>query len=187
MTNGEKIKEIFPNMNFGTLAQDDVIVNKNYSNNDEPQVFIPKRVWNAEYKETNAKKDLAVDAVSRKELLKIFEDKFWELQRVKHIKENECAKDIQLGVNYCINILKELSSVTPQEPRWIPVSERLPEEGGGYLITNNIEIIAGKEPAREVRKNYFCINSQKWLYENDDVIAWMPLPKAYMPQESEEE
>ena len=52
MTIGEKIKEIFPNMNFGTLAQDDVIVNKDYSNNDEPQVFIPQRVWNAEYKES---------------------------------------------------------------------------------------------------------------------------------------
>jgi len=55
MTNGEKIKEIFPNMNFGTLTQDDVIVNKDYSNNDEPQVFIPKRVWNAEYKEPTTK------------------------------------------------------------------------------------------------------------------------------------
>lgn len=51
MTNGEMIQSMFPNMNFGTLAQDDVIVNKDYSNNDEPQVFIPQRVWNAEYKE----------------------------------------------------------------------------------------------------------------------------------------
>ena len=53
MTNGEVIQSMFPNMNFGTLAQDDVIVNKDYSNNDEPQVFIPKRVWDAEYKKPN--------------------------------------------------------------------------------------------------------------------------------------
>ena len=51
MTNGEMIQSMFPNMNFGTLAQDDVIVNRDYSNNDEPQVFIQKSVWNAEYKE----------------------------------------------------------------------------------------------------------------------------------------
>ena len=49
-TNGDVIKAMFPNVNFGTLAQDDVIVNKDYSNNDEPQVFIPIRVWNAPYK-----------------------------------------------------------------------------------------------------------------------------------------
>lgn len=68
----------------------------------------------------------------------------------------------------------------PKEPNeWIPVSERLPKEGGDYLTTNVVEIIAGKEPAREVRKNFFCIYSKKWLYENDEVIAWMPLPKAY--------
>ncbi len=51
MTNGEKIQSMFPDINFGTLAQDDMIVNKDYSNNDEPQVFIPKEVWDAEYKE----------------------------------------------------------------------------------------------------------------------------------------
>lgn len=49
-TNGDIIKVMFPNMNFGTLAQDDVIVNKDYSNNDEPQVFIPIRVWYAPYR-----------------------------------------------------------------------------------------------------------------------------------------
>lgn len=51
MTNGEKIQSMFPKMNFGTLAQNDVIVNKDYSNNDEPQVFIPIKVWKSEYKE----------------------------------------------------------------------------------------------------------------------------------------
>lgn len=68
MTNGEKIQSMFPNMNFGTLAQDDVIVNKDYSNNDEPQVFIPIRVWNAEYKEPADKKDLAVETKKLKDI-----------------------------------------------------------------------------------------------------------------------
>lgn len=50
-TIGDTVKAMFPNINFGTLAQDDVIVNKDYSSNDEPQVFIPIKVWNAPYKE----------------------------------------------------------------------------------------------------------------------------------------
>ena len=55
------------------------------------------------------------DAVSRKELLKIYEDRFLELQKIKHLKDNKGAEDRQMGVNYCINILKELPSVTPAE------------------------------------------------------------------------
>lgn len=53
------------------------------------------------------------DAVSRAELLKIYEDRFTELQKLKHLKDNKGAEDRQMGVNYCINILKELPPVTP--------------------------------------------------------------------------
>lgn len=52
------------------------------------------------------------DAVSRKELLKIFEDRFLELQKLKQLKDNKGAEDRQMGVNYCINILKELPPIT---------------------------------------------------------------------------
>ena len=55
------------------------------------------------------------DAISRQELLKIYEDRFLELQKLKHLKDNKGAEDRQMGVNYCINVLKELSSVTPQQ------------------------------------------------------------------------
>jgi len=54
------------------------------------------------------------DAVSRKKLLKIYEDRFTELQKLKHLKDNKGAEDRQMGVNYCINILKELPPVTPK-------------------------------------------------------------------------
>jgi len=50
ITVGKMIETMFPNVNFGTLAQDDMIVNKDYSNNNEPQVFIPIKVWNSPYK-----------------------------------------------------------------------------------------------------------------------------------------
>ena len=56
----------------------------------------------------------AIDCVERERLLKIYEDRFFELQKMKHLKENKGAEDRQLGVNYCINILREMPSVTPQ-------------------------------------------------------------------------
>ena len=66
----------------------------------------------------------------------------------------------------------------PEQPKWIPVSKELPEKGGDYLVTISFDIGA-EEPVREVYKGFFCALSQKWLNRDEDVIAWMPLPKPY--------
>ena len=53
------------------------------------------------------------DCISRKEALKLFEDRFIELQKVHQ-------KDKQYGINWCINTLKDLPSVNPQKiGHWI--------------------------------------------------------------------
>ena len=115
---------------------------------------------------SNTKDDLGVDCISRQELLKIYEDRFTELQKLKHLKDNKGAEDRQMGVNYCINILKELPPVTPQEPRWIPISEKLPEEDVAYLVTVKQGYVM---PALWVG------NAENWK----EVTAWMPLPQPY--------
>lgn len=53
------------------------------------------------------------DSVNRADLLKQFEDRFIELQKLKHIKENKSLEDEQLGVNWCINTLKDMPPATP--------------------------------------------------------------------------
>ena len=58
-----------------------------------------------------------------------------------------------------------------QEPRWIPISKRLPEE---YTYT------LWCATSGEVRSDYF--NGKYWLEAKRycyEVIAWMPLPKPY--------
>lgn len=88
----------------------------------------------------------------------------------------------------------ENSSENPN--KWIPVSERLPEEYGEYLITWTtsqskrpfIGISEGEETLEyDHEHNRFKF---KWLlddyikvYPNVEVIAWMPLPEPYEPQE----
>ena len=59
-------------------------------------------------------------------------------------------------------------------PRWIPVSEKLPEENGGYLVT--------------VKRGYVTTalwvgNAENWK----EVTAWMPLPEPYKAESEDKE
>lgn len=73
----------------------------------------------------------------------------------------------------------------PSEPHWIPVSERLPEENGFYLVTVNAQI----RPVRIYGYAPWEMDEERkyWLSDCDDhshvfnhfVKAWMPLPESY--------
>ena len=89
------------------------------------------------------------------------------------------------------NMLIDYMERMEKEPerKWIPVSERLPEDGCGVLVTvngkhNNIIFVNALEIA-EYR------NTEGWIIEgyldwlDPDVTAWMPLPEPY--KESKEE
>ena len=74
--------------------------------------------------------------------------------------------------------LSLLPPVNPQEPKWTPVSERLPEEDDFYLVTAKVG-------------NELIIDISEYTPKNDfwdiphEIVAWLPLPKPYEPQESE--
>ena len=65
--------------------------------------------------------------------------------------------------------------VDSNEPHWIPVTERLPKEGGNYLVSGKWE--SGKESVGDcefsVEDGYF---QTAW---NFDVLAWRELPEPY--------
>ena len=63
--------------------------------------------------------------------------------------------------------------VDSNEPHWIPVTERLPETTGEYLVTK-----------REMYTHRLIVDiamyfvNDRW-HKADPVIAWMPLPEPY--------
>ena len=98
MTNGEKIKEIFPN---GVLTSGGS--NSYYWGND---ILVSKNLWNAEYKEPKTKNDLGVDkfdkAINQSDLEEWIMETF----------PDWCVGDVRLIMNH----MDEMPSVTPQEP-----------------------------------------------------------------------
>ena len=107
------------------------------------------------------------DAVSRQEVLYLIAD-----------------NDLSMG--QVVRGIHALPSVTPQEPRWIPVSERMPEE--------NRTVIASTKHGVYSEARYTKEDGWEWAYESGadyweeigcNVLAWMPLPEPYKAESEE--
>lgn len=60
-------------------------------------------------------------------------------------------------------------------PRWIPVTERLPEKSGEYLVVLDSLIYF----------SWFYKDDGVWSFKNADITAWMQLPEPYKGGEEE--
>lgn len=73
--------------------------------------------------------------------------------------------------NQIIDSFDRVAKGIKQEPRWIPVTERLPENGGRYLVNYSSGYVATA---------YYYELGLKWNSTTTErIIAWMPLPEPY--------
>ena len=101
-----------------------------------------------------------------------------------YLVEKRCPDDGTLTCRLIENeVINKLPSVQPEQ-RWIPVSERLPEDGD-YKPFSYYEDGAVLFCTKDDKIGFgWCYESTKqWANEDDkspgEVIAWMPLPEPY--------
>ena len=104
------------------------------------------------------------------------------------------------AVHAVIERINNAPTVDPvKHGHWIPVTERLPEVNGRYLVTRGLNA-CGSLWERIYIANYSDLMGLKskriWWQGNvgksdferlDDVVAWMPLPKPYKGERKEDE
>ena len=92
--------------------------------------------------------------------------------------------------HYAESIDMAIEALSEPKTGWIPVSERLPDKDGSYLVTYPL---LGRDlwistmwygtplmPNRPVKGKCFYVSDGEWGdVPYDDVLAWMPLPEPY--------
>lgn len=96
----------------------------------------------------------------------------------------DIAQDI-----YNTAFVRGKNSVSWEQPRWIPIDERLPEpqkEFGDKNFSDWVLVSIKINPYQSiVCSAYYCFSEKKWYMKRigcGKILAWQPLPKSYKPE-----
>ena len=130
---------------------------------------------------TTIKKNLAVGYISKAQAIERLKLNF----PISQGADNSRDRHRYMQALADLQAIKELPLITPQEPRWILVSERLPEEhicDDGFHEPSKSVLVQMKSGAMHTAR-YWSRYDERWLDLNypttDEVIVWMPLPQPY--------
>jgi hypothetical protein len=118
------------------------------------------------------------EAISRQAVIHYIKGHINEIISESGIDKNEHTNRVLRAI---INGVETMPPVNPQ--KWIPVSERLPETNVEVLVTTEWGSITIAE--RYSANDYF-INEGATNAEEDEIVAWMPLPEPYKAESEEQ-
>lgn len=115
------------------------------------------------------------DCISRADLQELFN------VTTTSLMDKIDQKDIEHLVRACLMVtemIQDAPSVVPKRGKWVPVTERLPEEGLTVLIlAENGHIEFGQRD--ENKWEWLAESIADYWTEAEEVIAWQPLPEPY--------
>lgn len=123
--------------------------------------------------EPTTKNDLGVDCISREAVERIINK--WLSHSDYELKDH---------IYSMTKKIHNLPSVTPQKPKWIPVSERLPDTDDAVLCWYEYYHWSQGKVIPEYGLGSYFKETKAWFGEVANgkdvrVIAWMPLPEPY--------
>ncbi len=109
-----------------------------------------------------------MSAINRDKAIEVIED---ELDKIDHVP--------QWVFDRLTNRLRELPLA---EPHWIPVSDRLPDTDGTYLVWADKSFIPDHADENNICRGRYLATFNKtyceWWSDNlENIYAWMPLPE----------
>lgn len=134
--------------------------------------------------EPTTKNNLSVDCIDRAQAQTEIE---LNASRYTLAKERGSMGKIEwsgllIKVGEAVDIIRSLPSVTPTQ-KWIPVSEKLPEDGELILFSTKTDrVFEGRFFVDKTDLQWYAFRDKAFAY-NNVVTAWLPVPKPYKEEE----
>ena len=104
-------------------------------------------------------------------------------ETIRTVDAKKCAKCAEQH-RQLVEWLKELKQLREQT-RWIPVSERLPEDEELVLFSTKTDrVFEGRFFVDKTNLQWYAYRNKAFAY-NNVVTAWLPLPKPYKAESEE--